>query len=81
MISFDLDDEFEHFMRKVFPMVRETETQYKESRRVFVAGCAAMYSHLVNELTILPEDEALKELEKISEQIQEFMKKRIGFSD
>lgn len=79
MISFDIDDEFEAFMRKANPLVRESSAQYKESRRVFVAGVAATYSFLLNELTPLPEEQAMKELEKISDQLKAF-RKRIGFN-
>jgi hypothetical protein len=81
LIAFDLDDEFESFMRKACPLVRETSIQYKESRRVFVSGCAAMYQHLLNEVTTLPEAEAHKELEQISVQLEQFFHKRLGFSD
>ena len=79
MISLDIDDEFESYMRKANPLVRETSVQYRESRRVFFAGCASMYSFLLNELTALPEDQATKELSNISEQLKEFAK-RIDFN-
>lgn len=79
MISLDLEDEFEGFMRKVNPDVAETSVQYQESRRVFIAGALAMYTFCVNELTVASEDEALKELGKISAQFKEFQK-RVGFN-
>lgn len=81
MIAFDLDDEFEEFMRKVFPMVRETETQYKESRRVFVAGCAAMFFFWVRDVARVSDEEGVEALKKVQDQLDEFMRKRIGFSD
>lgn len=80
MIEFDLDDEFEKFMRTANPRVPETSMQYKESRRVFVAGAAAMFLFTTNELTTLNDDDAFKQLEKIKAQLEEFFKKRVGFS-
>lgn len=79
MKTFDLDDEFEAFMRKVNPTVPETSVQYQESRRVFVAGALDMYVFCVNELTVLPEDEAINALRKINEQFKDF-RKRVGFN-
>jgi hypothetical protein len=78
---FDLDDEFEDFMRKACPEVKEYSVQYRESRRVFAAGCAAMYYFCAFEVSELPEDEAVKELEKLRAQLREFFKHRLGFSD
>jgi hypothetical protein len=78
---FDLDDQFEDFMRKACPDVEEFSVQYKESRRVFAAGCAAMYFWVAFELSELPEDEGVIELEKLRAQLLEFFKDRLGFSD
>lgn len=81
MIAFDIDDEFETFMRKANPKVKETSYQYFESRRVFAAGVAAFYFYLTNELTEVSEDQGMRELEKVRQQLVEFFGKRVGFSD
>jgi len=78
---FDLDDEFENFMRRVFPAVKEHEIQYKESRRVFTAGAAVMFMHITGEIPQLSEDHAMEELKKLDDQFSDFFKKRVGFSD
>jgi hypothetical protein len=69
----DLDDEFEAFMRKVNPQVRQHEAQYKESRRVWFAACAALFHHMANKVTEISDDEGVKEYENVTQQLQEFM--------
>jgi len=79
--SFDIDDEFQRFMLKCFPNVKEHEVQYKESRRIFSAGAAVMFMHVTGELAQLPEETALEELKKLDAQFEDFFKKRVGFTD
>jgi hypothetical protein len=81
MIQFDIDDQFENFMRMANPRVRETDSQYKESRRVFYAGCAAIFYFLTNEVTTLSDEDGFKQLDQIKTQLEHFAQKRVGFSD
>lgn len=78
MKLFDLDDKFQEFMQKVYPTVREHDDQYKESKRVFVAGVTCLYYHLTLGLTELPDSEAEQELESIHQQIDEFFVRNLN---
>jgi hypothetical protein len=71
----DLDDEFEAFMRKVNPQVQQYQSQYKESRRVWFAACAALFTHMAVEVTKISEDEGVKEAENVAQQLQEFVQR------
>lgn len=77
---YDVDDAFEEFMRKCFPLVKETTTQYRESRRIFYAGVTSVYYALVGDITKLPDTDAEKQLGLIDDQLVEFFKKRVGFN-
>ena len=81
MIEFDIDDSFEEFMRKANPLVRETSSQYKESRRVFWAGAAATFLFMTRQVPTVSEDEGVKLLEKLKREIEDFVRRRVGFSD
>lgn len=74
MTTIDLDDEFEKFMHKVNPCVDKTSTQYRESRRVFFAGCTTLYVHMIISVTTLSDDDAMKELDNIGAQLKTFTK-------
>jgi hypothetical protein len=81
MKAFDLDDEFEEFMRKVNATVPQYSGQYKESRRVFMAGAGAMFIFCTFELAKLPDEEGVAALEKLRRELNEFFYKRVGFTD
>jgi hypothetical protein len=81
MKAFDLDDEFEEFMQKVNPTVDPTSVQYKESRRVFMAGAGAMFIFCTFELANLPEADGVAALERLRRELNEFFYKRVGFTD
>ena len=55
MFEFDIDDEFEAFMREVHPHVAEHSTEYSVMRRVFYAGCTTIFHSffMSNELAAL----------------------------
>jgi hypothetical protein len=74
--SLDLDDAFENYMRKVNPTVEQHEAQFKESRRVWFAGAAVMHFHLIA-MTMLSDDDGLKELMQLEKQLMEF-KQRVS---
>lgn len=76
--SYDLDDEFEDFMRKCNPKVKEHSQQYLESRRVFMAACASMFYYIVG-LAKYDENVAEKELHRVSDQLDKF-RELIGFN-
>jgi hypothetical protein len=69
--SLDLDDAFEQYMRKVNPSVSEMSAQYRESRRVWFAAAAIIHYHLLS-MTMLSDDEGLKELMQLEKQLHEF---------
>jgi hypothetical protein len=72
-MTLDIDDEFEDYMRKLQPQVQPHDAQYKESRRVFYAGAAVIYYHLVNKLPELnDEDEVAQELQCLGDQLKDF---------
>jgi hypothetical protein len=76
---YDLDDEFEAFMRRCYPMVKEHSRQYLESRRIFIAGIASCYFYVVS-LARYDVDEAEKELLNLQKQLDEFFMKKMGFN-
>jgi hypothetical protein len=80
MNHWDLDDEFENFMRRVFPTVKELDRQYLEARRIFASGAASMYFHLTGDVTAVPDDEGVKELARIDKELTDFFKRQIGFN-
>jgi hypothetical protein len=73
MFTFDIDDEFESFMREVFPTEAEHSAEYKTCRRVFYAGCVAIFFNffMSDELLALSPDERLKAFENVKAQMKE----------
>lgn len=73
MSQLNIEREFEKYMRKVNPGVYEQSVQYKESRRVFFAGVAALHFHLTGpEFLHMREMECVDELSRIEKQLMEF---------
>lgn len=75
--AFDLDDAFEDLMRRVNPDVPQHGIQYKESRRMFYAGAAAVFFRTL-ELTALEDDKAEEQLANLQKQLEEFFKDRVA---
>lgn len=73
----DLDDVFEEFMRKVNPAVQQHEAQYKESRRVWFAACAALFHHMAFSVPTVSDADGIKEFMSINRQLLAF-KKRVA---
>jgi hypothetical protein len=73
MIRFDIDDEFESFMREVLPHVAEHSTEYRVMRDVFFAGCAVTSEFYMQHA--FPSIDTLKALQKVHDQINEFSKR------
>jgi hypothetical protein len=67
----DIDDAFDDYMRAVNPEVAAHSVQYRESRRAFFAGSAALYYHLLV-LAGYPEVAAMAEMKQIDEQLENF---------
>jgi hypothetical protein len=72
----DLDDEFEELMRKSQPGVPIYTTQYRESRRVFYAGAAAMFLGTMR-LATLPDDQAEEGMSDLQKQLEAFFHDRL----
>jgi hypothetical protein len=70
----DLDDEFDGFMRKANPTVPQHSAQWQESRRVWYAGVALLFYHLLT-LTTYSDDVSARELEQIKQQLLAFKKR------
>lgn len=75
-MKFNIEQSFEGLMQKANPDVQKDSVQYKESRRMFYAGVAALFGHMV-ELTALPDALGFESLDDIKEQLAKFQK-RIG---
>lgn len=73
----DIDDAFEAFMRKCYSEVPAHTTQYRECRRVFYSGVLTLLIHLRTNVSEIPDDDGVAELESIDRQCQEFFKKRL----
>lgn len=73
---FDIDDEFEAFMRRCYHKVKEHSPQYRESRRIFLAGMASCFFYVVS-LAKFEEDIAEEELHKLQDQLCEYFIKRM----
>jgi hypothetical protein len=74
--AFDVDDEFEDFMRRCYPAVKEHDKQYTESRRIFLAGMVSCFFYTLS-LAKYDTDIAEKELRKLQTQLVEYFVKRM----
>ena len=73
---FDIDDEFESFMRRCYPKVKEHWPQYKESRRIFIAGMASCFFYTVS-LAKYEAEVGEEELHKLQDQLCEYFIERM----
>jgi hypothetical protein len=78
-MKYDIDDEFENFMRRVYPDVLEHSIQFRECRRVFLSGAASMFLWLEG-LAAYPENHGVDALADVSKQLEEFFYKQVGFN-
>jgi hypothetical protein len=76
MDAFDIDDEFEHYMRRCYTGVPQHSEQYRESRRIFFAGMASTFYQLMK-LTALSDEAAEAGLANIEKQLKAFAQ-RVG---
>jgi hypothetical protein len=72
MKSLDIDDAFDAYMRAANPDVSWCSTQYRESRRCFMAGMYLMLEHTLHVASELPEDKAEVEIAQIEDQLVQF---------
>ena len=72
MEKLDLDDAFDAYMRKVNATIPQHSAQYKESRRVFFAGAALMYYHMIEVSDSLTEAAAMAHLADLGDQLKDF---------
>jgi hypothetical protein len=69
-MSFDLEDEFDNYMRQVAPSVQQHEVQYRESRRAFIAGARRLYLHMTRDVVQLSDSDAEKELQRLDKEMR-----------
>ena len=74
---YDIDDRFEDFMRKIYPTVKETDRQWIECRRVFLAGVTSLYYAFVHEITLMSDEEGQQQLAHIEAQLKDYFLKRV----
>ena len=73
MSEFDPGDEFEIFMRFVWPLLPEHNLQYRSCRRAWFAGMHALMLHLGTIFSSHAGPEAiLRNISNIEEKIREF---------
>jgi hypothetical protein len=72
----DIDDQFEDYMKRCYPGLPRHAAQYRESRRIFFAGMATTFWHIMK-LTGLPDDKAEAALQHLETQLREFAQ-RVG---
>lgn len=74
--TFQLEDKFDEFMRECYSDVKQHDTQYRESRRIFHAGATVLYFQLLK-LTEYTEDEAVASMTELRKQLDTFFD-RVG---
>lgn len=72
MIPIDIDDEFESFMRKVFPKVPITSSQWRESRKIFYCAILIIFLHFKKDLSGASINEFDSEMVSIDKQMRNF---------
>ena len=77
LLGFDLDDTFEEMMRRAYHDVAEHSVQYRESRRIFYAGAAAVFFHTIG-LANLSDEQGEEQLSALQKQIEDFYHHRLG---
>jgi hypothetical protein len=68
--SFDFEDAFDEYMRKVAPSVPEHAVQYRECRRAFIAGARRIYVHMTQGVVQLSDADAEKELRRLDKEMR-----------
>jgi hypothetical protein len=72
---YNIESEFQQFMKTVAADVSTDSVQYKESRRVWFAATLRLLMHLTITVADLPEDEGIDILEDLTSQCNEFKEK------
>lgn len=72
---FDLEDEFDDYMRKVGPHIPQHTIQYRESRRAFIAGARRLYVYIIEGVTEMSDENAEKELSRLDSEMRVFWKR------
>lgn len=72
MKSLDIDDAFEGYMRATNPGVAQHSSQYRESRRCFMAGMWQTLQHMLRVSAELPEAEAMRQIGLLENQLMVF---------
>lgn len=75
--AFDLDDEFETMMRKLYSEVKEYSNQYRESRRIFFAGALCTFLRSID-LAARSDDDAAAGMADLNQQIMAFFEGRVA---
>lgn len=81
MTALDFEDAFDDYMRKVAPTVPQHVTQYRESRRAFVAGARRLYVYMTREVVTLSDDAAEKELQRLDNELRAYWKRACEDND
>lgn len=69
---YDCEYAFEDYMRKTRSGVAQHSIQFKESRRTWVAAQRRFFIWMRDELTLLADDKAEAELQRIDKEMREF---------
>lgn len=70
----ELEDEFDNYMRSVAASVPQYSTQYRESRRAFIAGARRLYIYMTQGVVQLSDDDAEKELQRLDREMCAYWK-------
>lgn len=73
-MKFDIEDEFDTYMRKVAPSVQQHDVQYRESRRAFVVGARRLYIYMTQGVVQLSDSDAEKELQRLDREMCAYWK-------
>jgi hypothetical protein len=71
----DIDDAFAEFMRIANPRVEEHSTQYRESRRVWVAAMFQLFRFMTVEVVKLSDEEGEVQLTRFHEALREYRRR------
>lgn len=68
-----VDDEFDDFMRRCFPTVKQHDVQWNTSRQVWFAATNCLLAFMLCDLTEVSENEALRKMDDLTCQMKEFL--------
>ena len=67
-----IEDEFDSFVRKVYPGLDNTCVQIRESRRIWYAAMCRILTHMLTVSNTFSEDSATEEINNLFQQLDEF---------